>query len=278
MTLTHLSLFSGIGGIDLAAHWAGFETVAFCEQNKFCQQVLGKHWPGVPIYDDIFTLTNESLAGRGVDPGSITLISGGFPCQPFSTAGKQKSHSDDRFLWPQMLRLIKEIRPRWVLGENVTGIINLALDDVLISLESAGYTARSIVIPACSVGAYHRRERVFIIANSMYSFPSTKQKCKREEMGQRENIMGHGQEQRLAGFMALSASERLERHARPILSWEGNRLTSSNWWPIEPGVGRVAHGIPRRVDRLKSLGNAVVPQQVYPILKLIADYESEAAA
>src|SRR4051812_45727132 len=117
MQLTHLSLFSGIGGIDLAAQWAGFETVAFVEKDKFCQQILVKHWPEVPIYDEIKTFDGSVFA-------DITLLTGGFPCQPFSQAGKRRGKEDDRYLWPEMLRVISEAKPTWVVGENVAGITN----------------------------------------------------------------------------------------------------------------------------------------------------------
>jgi DNA (cytosine-5)-methyltransferase 1 len=213
--MNHLSLFSGVGGIDLAATWAGFHTVAFCEQNKFCQQVLNKHWPEVPIFDDIFELSAESLERRGIRSGS---------------------------------------------------------------LESSGYSARAVVIPACGVGAFHRRERVFIIAYSMRGFSSAEQERKREEMGFGENPLGNGEKQRLAGALAYPTSKGLEGYAGSILPGQSYRPTSSDRWPIEPNVGRVATGVPRRVDRLRALGNAVVPQQVYPILKAIADYETEVAA
>ncbi|WP_338842208.1 DNA (cytosine-5-)-methyltransferase [Paenibacillus glucanolyticus] len=160
-----LSLFSGIGGIDLAAHWAGIETVAFCERDLFPQKVLRKHWPNVPIYDDVCTLTAERLKEDGIiGPGrAIDVISAGYPCQPFSNAGNRKGKEDDRHLWPEVARLLREIRPRWFLGENVAGHITLGLDDVLIELESIGYTAQALVIPSSAVGAPHRRDRVFIV-------------------------------------------------------------------------------------------------------------------
>jgi len=156
-----LSLFSGIGGFDIGIERAGFKTVAFCEIEKFPQQILKKHWPDVPIYNDIKLLTKEKLIEDGID--DIGLICGGYPCQPFSVAGKQKGEADDRHLWPEMYRLIKAIRPRWVIAENVAGHINMGLDAVLSDLEAEDYTCWPFVIPACAVNAIHRRDRVWII-------------------------------------------------------------------------------------------------------------------
>ena len=120
--MNHLSLFSGIGGLDLAAHWAGMTTVAFCERDSFCQKVLAKHWPTVPIFGDIHELTADALSGRGID--RIDIVSGGFPCQPHSVAGRRKGADDARYLWPQMRRVITEIGPRWCVIENVAGILS----------------------------------------------------------------------------------------------------------------------------------------------------------
>lgn len=166
-----LDLFSGIGGISLAAEWAGIETVAFCEIEPFPQKVLRKHWPNVPIYDDVRTLTKERLEADGIR--AIDIVSAGYPCQPFSYAGKRRGTEDDRHLWPEVKRLLQEIRPRWFVGENVAGHITLGLDDVLSDLESLGYTAQAFVIPACSVNAPHRRDRVFIVGYAEHYGPSS---------------------------------------------------------------------------------------------------------
>jgi len=158
--LKMLDLFSGIGGFSLAADWTGgIETVAFCEIEPYCQKVLKKHWSDVPIYPDIKELKGERL-------GSVDIVCGGFPCQPFSVAGKRRAQDDDRHLWPEMFRIIQECKPAWVIGENVPGLIELALEDCFIDLEGAGYEVQPLIIPACGVNAPHRRDRVWILAHS----------------------------------------------------------------------------------------------------------------
>ena len=163
--LTHLSLFSGIGGLDLAAEMAGIKTVGQCEWADYQTKILEKHWPDVPKWRDIRTLTKESFYER-TGLRTVDIVSGGFPCQPFSNAGKRQGERDDRFLWPEMLRVISELKPAWVIGENVPGIVNLALDTVLSDMESRGYAAQPFIIPACGVDAPHKRDRVAILAYS----------------------------------------------------------------------------------------------------------------
>ena len=160
-TLRHLDLFSGIGGFALGLSWAGgFETVAFCDNEPFAQELLKKRWPNVPIYEDVRTINEKEL-------GKIDIITGGFPCQPWSLAGSRKGADDDRDLWPEMVAIIENLQPKWVIGENVRGFINepLGLQRTLSDLESIGYQAIPHIIPSSGVGAFHRRERVWIIAN-----------------------------------------------------------------------------------------------------------------
>jgi len=159
-----LDLCSGIGGFSLGLEaTGGFETVAFCEVEEFCCKVLNKHWPGVPIYNDLKELGN--------DPKRIVqefdLICGGIPCQPFSVAGKQKGKEDDRHLWPYMFEIVKHKKPTWVIVENVGGFVNVALDDVCLNLEAEGYATQSFIIPACGVEAPHRRDRIWIIGKNL---------------------------------------------------------------------------------------------------------------
>jgi DNA (cytosine-5)-methyltransferase 1 len=156
---THLDLFSGIGGFAIAAQCAGFRTVAFVERDPYCQKILAQHWPNVTIYGDIHQFGGRSL-------GPISLLTGGFPCQPFSVAGEQRGAADDRYLWPEMFRVIQTTKPDWIIGENVTGLDGLGLNDCISDLESIGYeVAPPLEIPACGVGAPHLRFRVWIIAN-----------------------------------------------------------------------------------------------------------------
>ncbi len=315
--LTHLSLFTGIGGLDLAAEWAGFRTVGQCEWADFPTRVLEKHWPEVPRWRDIRTLTKESFCER-TGLRTVDIISGGFPCQPFSVAGKRRGKEDDRYLWPEMLRVIQEIRPTWVVGENVAGIVSMALDTVLSDLEGIGYTCQAFIIPACAVGAPHRRDRCAIVAcNANDNHAGTvKEICRRSdaELSGGGETLADANSNRLCGLR--SSREQISgtrpeawvlegcchvynthctntyRGGAPDVKAGRAKLADTDRRPAQPGLGGMADGLPRwldeplgvpriadgvkdRVNRLKCLGNAVVPQQFYPVFRAIAEIEME---
>jgi DNA (cytosine-5)-methyltransferase 1 len=282
--MKHLDLFSGIGGFALAASWVwpDHEVVAFCDNEPFCQKVLSKHWPDVPVIDDIRKI-------KGEDYGAVDIITGGFPCQPFSCAGKRGGEADDRYLWPEMLRIIREIRPTWVIGENVAGIINMALDQVCTDLEDAGYTVQAFIIPACAVDAPHRRDRVWIVGHSA---GARREACNAITCGTKpesgeladsnrdasdpQGISGwpglceNGQEQdgdQLAnGGGDATNSGRIGRHN----AWDEPWLeAATRLCGIHDGVSGGVH----RTDRLKSLGNAIVPQVAAVIMQAIRELD-----
>ena len=347
MKLNHLDLFSGIGGFSLGLEaTGGFETKAFCDIEEYPRQVLQKHWPHVKQYKDIKELNYERLKADGID--SIDIITGGYPCQPFSVAGLKKGEEDPRHLWPEYFRLIKECRPTWVIGENVPGHIKLGLDTVIKDLESEDYSVRPFSISAASVGANHQRERIWIVAYSErnYNF-NEEQRVNGEEKKisreHREDNSTTGQSSRTStartqsdSHVVNSDSIRSLQHTETTKEtsrrgtetssmstsdvantneWKNNTRNeskpreeeqfkfspnsssergvvantnsergcsrdtrredvenvgqssrseeASGWWDIEPNVGRVAHGIPKRVDRLKGLGNSLIPQIPY---------------
>ena len=311
MKRTHLSLFSGIGGLDLAAEWAGFETVGQCEWADYPTKVLEKHWPDVPRWRDIRSMTKESFYEQ-TGLRTVDVISGGFPCQPFSVAGKRRGSEDDRYLWPEMLRVIEELRPAWVVGENVAGIVNMALDTALSDLEAKGYAAGAFIIPACAVDAPHRRDRVAIVAWNNDSKPDGRkpfaslggtQKRESSQSGRICNVVADADSEKWNwGQQQCSTTGKSrftdggyvpdpDNRGKPL--WRNGELPAvkgigtgqssfrggaseyggGEWWATEPDVGRVADGVPHRVDRLRSLGNAVVPQQFYPIFQAIAEVE-----
>ena len=397
-----LDLFSGLGGFSLGLERTGrYKTVAFCEIDKYCTLLLQKHWKGIKIYNDVKKITKEGFEADGIE--SPDIITGGFPCQPFSVAGKQKGTSDDRHLWPEMFRIIKAFKPRFVIGENVPGIVNIqdgvVFETVCTDLESQGYEVQPFNIPAAAVGAPHQRKRIWIIAtladsvsnderreisrsyeekgrvqeehrskdsaSGIFSGTSEIRKSnngyeamensgrtlqqgssireKNEDEvgkenanqhqrsssssesnvadsnarlsdGQKKELQSRGQasifsregedvanaksissdgreigqhseesrEKRKIGIevggvssdrqkLANTDSERLERLGQSRSQFnETSSSTSSSeerqgqvgqgWWEFEPNVGRVAHGVPGRVHRLKALGNSIVPQ------------------
>lgn len=162
--MTHASLFSGIGGFDYASQQVGWENVFAVEKEPYCQELLKKRFPNIKIYGDIKEFNGEAYEG------TVDVISGGFPCQPFSVAGKRKGEDDDRYLWDEMLRVIREVKPKWVVGENVSGILSMedgsTFEKICVDLENEGYEVQSYIIPACGVGAWHRRKRVWITAKN----------------------------------------------------------------------------------------------------------------
>lgn len=272
------SLFDGISGFPLAASWAGIETKWISEIDPYCLKVSKKNYPNAIQYGDIKEIHK---------PEPVDIISGGFPCQPFSVAGKQQGKEDNRYLWPEMLRIIREVKPRWVIGENVPGIINLALDEVLASLENEGYKTETFIIPACSVGAWHRRDRVWIIAYTNHSNEVRRSKENERESKKEWLQEWHKIQQPIfSDNVPNPNSERLqEQYEIGNSSEESERINKggepvgvhakSGWkqWKVEPGVGRVANGIPHRVDRIKALGNAIVPQVAYEIFKAIVEIQ-----
>ena len=344
--IAHLDLFSGIGGFALACQWAGIETIGFVEIDKYCQKVLRKHFPGVPIVEDIrdvekikeiiantrcqydegqlFKREYEETVCKGATTPSkrpnstprncvsdrertespAILVTAGFPCQPFSVAGKRQGEGDDRYLWPETLAVIEAVKPEWVLLENVTGIKSVYQSDMLSELEArkynteeeatadfsgvlereatnilwlvleglrgAGYEVEVLVIPACAVNAWHRRDRVWIIANNQSLFsngsnndtrisvgrkslsesgncdrsaiiPFTKSRKSRQQTEQKgREDTGRGSEEvsihnSMPGRHTLSERE---------ISTRGNSVINPDWWAVEPELGRVAHGIP----------------------------------
>jgi len=318
--LTHLSLFSGIGGIDLAAHWAGFETIQFVERDPFCQRVLTKNFKGVPIHDDIITFDGRPFAGR------TDLISAGFPCQPHSVAGKRLASGDERDLWGEVVRVLGETQPRWFLGENVPGLLSSEsgrfFGRVVDDLAALGFSVGWCVYGACDVGAVHRRNRVFIVAYSAEfagnvstaqelplqsereigskdcirnasNPPSVRrvdiqesrpdgQDDQEREAGREVELEGSGVSQDATNSQNVTRSQTSEAAVSERSRWDSrDYLSGGDWgclgrgdwrgWGIEPVLCAEHDGVPDRVARLKALGNAVVPQQIYPVLKAIAE-------
>ena len=282
--LTYGSLFSGIGGIDLGMDIAGFDCAWQVEVDDYCRQVLETHWPGVPKYGDIYEVKGSELE-------SVDIICGGFPCQPVSQAGKRVGVDDERWLWDEFYRLICEVRPRWVVAENVPGLLSAnsgrAFAGVLRDLAEGGYDAVWDVYPAGGpggVGALHRRERIFIIGK----LAEPKSKRHRRRTGKKRRIKRRKFQQKEQGRskvgskvegrskphgdnMADNDRKRLKEQLWPQ-SVEEEGIERSSWWRTEPNVGRVANGVPNRVDRLKALGNAVVPQVAYKVARMISEY------
>lgn len=258
-----LDLFSGIGGFSLGLERAGFETVALCEFDKKAQLVLKKHWPNIPIYDDVKTLTQEILQNDGIN--EIDIICGGFPCQDISYAGKGAGLAGERSgLWVEFHRLIKEIQPKYAIIENVSAFRSRGLDEVLRSLAEIGYDAEWHCIPASAVGAPHRRDRVWIVAypKSIGDRRALRSVCESDDSQWQKTSSKFINAGEYTSILANPVCEGLEgqRSLSSRISEELENARNSCGWAIEPDVGRVAHGVSGRVDRIKQLGNAVVPQ------------------
>ena len=244
-----LSLFTGIGGFDLGLEWCGMECIGQVEYEPYNLAILTQHWPDVPKWMDIHDF-------KGKEYKTVDLVCGGFPCQPFSQAGKRKGRDDNRYLWPEMLRVIKETTPRWVIGENVPGLLSIeggmVFERVCADLESEGYEVWPFIIPACAVNAKHKRDRVWIVA---YSNRNRHQGDERLRKNQSENSRReespHG-----ATWKCLDDSD----------SWETSKIFTSR-------IGGNINGIPNRSHRIKAMGNAVVPQVVEVLGRTIIEFE-----
>jgi DNA (cytosine-5)-methyltransferase 1 len=323
--LNVLSLFTGVGGIDLGLERAGMRVVGQVEIDPYCQQVLAKHWPAVPRHDDVHTAATWWLSQ---ERPRVDLIAGGFPCQPVSLAGRQRGQDDERWLWPAMADVIRQLRPGWLLLENVPGLLVRGLGDVLGDLAACGYDTEWDCVPASAVGAPHRRDRVWIVAYPTGDGRGTRGPGRSAGAGAdgaglapEELADSNGDEhqgrapalgrpaaqvvpadadraarrpearQPITGVGArpvpggpaepggrgcdVADTDRVGRHRRPRIfqaAGPGGRVPAEgdgSWWAAEPDVGRVAHGIPGRVDRLRALGNSVVPQVVEHVGRLI---------
>lgn len=263
--LNHGSLFSGIGGFDLAAEWAGWNNIFHCEWNEFGQKVLKHHFPKSISYADI-TKTDFSI-----HEGNIDVLTGGFPCQPYSTAGKRLGKADERHLFPEMLRCIKEVKPRWIVGENVRGLVSwnegMVFHEVYDDLEREGYEVQSFLIPAASVGAPHRRDRVWFVAYS-------------KSIGYKRYREFNYLEKIEVKKQTICFNERISYNFNRTNGRKGYNLKNiSN----EPAVCSGYDGFPNKLDNItfskwrnesiKAYGNAIVPQVAFQIFKAINEFE-----
>ena len=304
---THIDLFSGIGGFALAANAAGYDTRVFCEQDDYCTGGLNRHWPGVPVIRDIREFDGSKW--RGAD-----LLTGGFPCQGQSHAGKRLGSRDPRWLWKEMHRVICDAAPRYVLAENVPGLITVEggvlFESVCTDLEDAGYEVLTFILPACSKNAPHRRDRIWLVANlrgeAGTKNPDTDSKRPhREEVHQQGKAELPDQQERDSGSVCEDVAHASEQGlqgteqpgtpcentgaSRPTAQCGGftrtnwliepdvgfladgipSGLAGGGWWDTEPDIPRVATGIKDRTKKLMALGNAIVPQVAYEIIRLM---------
>jgi DNA (cytosine-5)-methyltransferase 1 len=255
MTYTFGSLFAGVGGIDRGMELAGWECRWQVENDPYCTRVLEKHWPDVKRYGDIRTLDPHELE-------RVDCIVGGFPCQPVSWAGRRKGQKDERWLWPEFYRVISGLRPRYVLVENVPGLLNGRenFGRVLEDLAESGYDGEWACIPAAAVGAPHLRYRLFVVA---YSHVPRLQRDVSEEPRPETDLRRRSPDTRtpdLADAESNGWEQGRAREAEQFRIFGGGSFERDSYWEVEPDVGRVVDGVPARVDRLRVLGNAVVPQ------------------
>src|SRR5688572_1099652 len=245
--MKHASLFSGIGGFDLAAHWMGWENVFQVEIDGFCQKVLEKNFPNTKRYGDIKQFNGSEYRG------TIDVLSRGDPCQPHSTAGANRGLEDHRYLWPEYLRIIKTVGPSFIVNENVSGsIANWILDQKIVDLETSGYTCwPPLLIPAGATGALHRRDRIWLVAYSNAIRPQAFSKQLESYMGEKEN-------------QPKSASS-VDSLSREIIRRGQEEKLVTDEFPM----ARTDHGIPKELDAIAALGNAIVPQVAFEIFKAI---------
>jgi len=295
--LVHASLFSGIGGFDLAAEWMGWDNLFHCEWNPFGQRVLKHHFPNSISYNDI-TKTDFTI-----HEGAVDILTGGFPCQPYSSAGKRLGKEDERHLWPEMLRTIQQVKPRWVVGENVRGLTNwnggLVFNEVQVELENEGYEVQPYLLPAAGVNAPHRRDRIWFIA-----YNDTNSKCTRLEHGYdarniREkkietqskrgtftnDFKANGNGKEFTTDTNLSRFETERKLTKPTTQNKRIINKSCRWlkFPTKPPICGGNDGIPRELDSItfpkwrnesiKAYGNAIVPQVAHQIFKAIEEFE-----
>lgn len=290
--MTHGSLFSGIGGFDLAAEWMGWENIFHCEWNPFGQKVLKYYWPNAISYENICTTDFT------VHRGKVDIITGGFPCQPYSLAGKRLGKEDERHLWPEMLRTIREVQPRWVVGENVFGLVNwsggLVFHEVQTDLEAQGYEVQPYILPAVSVNAPHRRDRVWFVAHSKSNgwskygqeFGRKWDEYKQERNKIRSEFTTISQIESTSDTESSRFPSCLEGQRQKQFRRGNFRNELPNNWQNFPSVSSICNGddglserldsitFPKwRAESVKAGGNAIVPQVSYQIFKTIQAYE-----
>lgn len=279
--MRHGSLFTGIGGFDLAAEWMAWINIFQVEKDKYCQKVLTKHFPTTKLYEEIKEFDAKQYRG------AIDIITGGFPCQPFSTAGKRKGKTDERYLWPEMLGVIRTIRPRWVVAENVSGIVSwnngLVFEQVQTDMEVEGYEVQPFVIPACAVNAPHRRDRVWFIAHSYSGYGGSIDRIIQSQTNQIKRPSRFKDRERLRSEPSNVSKDEFVTNARSQRQQKCNTTTITDeqgypprpfiksWsdWPTESPICGGNDGLPYRLDRIKALGNAILPQIAYKIFRAI---------